>query len=101
MKRGEAVDGVDGTVAPMAVSMIRDATRGPAGPPLADASQALLVEQNALLREMLAAMSPARAPPHEPTAPEAEELRNVAAALQETNQLLRQLVAEKKDKEAR
>ena len=32
---GEAVDGVDGTVAPMAVSMIRDATRGPAGPPLA------------------------------------------------------------------
>merc|ERR1719421_2597890 len=27
MKRGEAVDGVDGTVAPMAVSMIRDSPR--------------------------------------------------------------------------
>lgn len=99
MKRGEAVDGVDGTVAPMAVSMIRDATGGGGGgkaPAVDTTTQPLLTEQNALLREMLAAMTArgggaAAAAPSEAS----EELRNVAAALQETNELLRQLVVEK------
>jgi len=89
MKRGEAVDGVNGTVAPMAVSMIRDASRIGGAPAMDTTTQPLLTEQNALLREMLATMN-ARAP-----AAASEELRSVAAALQETNELLRKLVVEK------
>ena len=99
MKRGEPVDGVDGTVAPMAVSMVRGSSsrREPA---LAEAvsTAPLLAEQNALLREMLQAMKtaapPTAAPPAAPE-PASEELRGVAAALEETNRLLRQMLAEK------
>ena len=63
MKRGEVVDGVDGTVAPLAVSMIRDrAQHAPAAS--TEPTAPLLVEQNSLLREMLAAMkTPAVASP--------------------------------------
>lgn len=91
MKRGEAVDGVDGTVAPMAVSMIRDSTRATPATHAADTTAPLLAEQNTLLREMLVAMKarePPSASPHQ-----AQELRDVATALQETNALLRQMVA--------
>ena len=59
MKRGEPVDGVDGTVAPMAVSMHRG--DGPSGSALASAAASsdkvtlALEEQTSLLKEMLAA----------------------------------------------
>ena len=93
MKRGEAVDGVDGTVAPMAVSMIRDSTRPANAAPAEAASTApLLAEQNALLREMLQAM---KSQPATPPPPASDELRGMAAALEETNRLLRQMVADK------
>lgn len=92
MKRGEVVDGVDGTVAPLAVSMVRDRTQhAPAAS--TEPTAPLLLEQNSLLREMLTAIkTPAAALPQ---AAATEELRSVAAALEETNQLLRQLVANK------
>jgi hypothetical protein len=94
MKRGEVVDGVDGTVAPLAVSMIRDSAHSaPVAP--AEVTAPLLVEQNSLLREMLAAMK-AVPPPAAPEAAANEELRSVAAALEETNRLLRQMVDDKK-----
>ena len=97
MKRGEVVDGVDGTVAPMAVSMIRDSAHpAPAAP--AEATAPLLVEQTSLLREMLTAMKaalPVAQPPATLQAAATEELRNVAAALEETNRLLSQMVADK------
>lgn len=61
MKRGEPVDGVDGTVAPMAVSMHRGGD-APAGGMMTAASMPgaatiapLLEEQTALLKELLAA----------------------------------------------
>ena len=61
MKRGEPVDGVDGTVAPMAVSMVRDASasggKAKSAAPGGDPSLApLLLEQTRLLREIATAV---------------------------------------------
>ena len=102
MKRGEVVDGVDGTVAPLAVSMVRDEDRATGGgggggrwPAGASAQllQPLLQEQNVLLREMTAAVREgnARAAAAQSEAAEGPALARVAAALEETNALLRSM----------
>ena len=88
MKRGEPVDGVDGTVAPIAVSMIRDTTRPPMDK--GHTNEPLLAEQNALLKEMLVALK-ARDEPASEQRNSSQELRQVAEALGETNTLLKKV----------
>lgn len=88
MKRGEPVDGVDGTVAPIAISMIRDTTRPPTDK--GQTNEPLLAEQNALLKEMLVALK-ARDEPTGEQRNGSQELRQVAEALTETNALLKQV----------